>query len=74
MKIDICEVIENEDGSADYKFLFDDEALISFAMLGMRFVIEKELEKYGHPNTERAGNSGSGEESDKSVPPEFPGF
>lgn len=49
MKIDICEVIENEDGSADYKFLFDKEALISFAMLGMRFVIEKELEKYGHP-------------------------
>jgi hypothetical protein len=46
MKIDICEVIENEDGSADYKFLFDEEALILFAKLGMRFAIEKELEKH----------------------------
>jgi hypothetical protein len=48
MKVDICEVIENEDGSADYKVLFDEEALISFAILGMRFVIEKELEKNGY--------------------------
>ena len=74
MKVDICEVIENEDGSADYKVLFDEEALISFAILGMRFVIEKELEKNGHPNTEGTRNANPREGSDKSVPPEFSEF
>lgn len=74
MRIEICEVIENEDGSADYKFLFDEEALILFAKLGMKAAIKEELKRHGYPDTEGAGNSGSGEGSDKSVPPEFPGF
>jgi hypothetical protein len=69
MKIDICEVIENEDGSADYKFLFDEEALILFARLGMRAAIEKELKRHGHPDTE-----GSGGGSDTDFHEQFPGL
>jgi hypothetical protein len=74
MKIDICEVIENEDGSADYKFLFDEEALILFARLGMRAAIEKELKRHGHPDTEGSGDACSGGGSDTDFHEQFPGL
>lgn len=67
MKIEIEDIRENEDGSDDYIFLFDEEALIAFAKLGIRAAIEKELAKHGHSDAEGPGDSEAGEECNKSV-------
>jgi hypothetical protein len=64
VKIEVEDIRENEDGTADYAFLFDEEALIAFAKLGIRAAVEKELARHGHTNTEGAGSAGSGEGSD----------
>lgn len=68
MKIEIEDIRENEDGTADYVFLFDEEALISLAKLGMRAAIEKEIAKRGHIDTEGSGDIGAGEKFDPFVP------
>jgi hypothetical protein len=49
VKIEIEDIRENEDGSADYIFLFDEEALIALAKIGLRAAVEKELAKHGPP-------------------------
>jgi hypothetical protein len=49
VKIEIEDIRENEDGSADYIFLFDEEALIALAKIGLRAAVEKELAKRGPP-------------------------
>jgi hypothetical protein len=67
VKIEVEEIRENEDGTADYAFLFDEEALIAFAKLGIRAAVEKELARHGHTNTEGSGDSETGEECNKSV-------
>jgi hypothetical protein len=64
VKIEVEDIRENEDGTADYAFLFDEEALIAFAKLGIRAAVEKELARHGHTNTEGTRNAGSGESSD----------
>jgi hypothetical protein len=74
VKIEVEEIRENEDGTADYAFLFDEEVLIAFVKLGIRAAIEKELARHGHSDAEGTGNAGSGEGGDTDFHEQFSGL
>ena len=74
MKISVEEVIENEDGSADYKFVLDIEAITLLAKIGLEKVLKEAAERYGYLNPEGAGDVEAGEDGDPPVHGEVPGL
>lgn len=74
MKIGVEEIIENEDGSADYTFTLDIEAVTLLAKIGLEKVLKEAAERYGHLNPEGAGDAEAGEDGDPPVHGEVPGL
>lgn len=74
--VTVADIVDHDDGSATIRFDIGPEALKMFATIGLQqCLIDKAREILdGHPDTEGAGNAGSGEGGSGSVPPEFPGF
>lgn len=74
MKIGVEKVTENEDGSVDYVFDLDPEALTILARIGLEKILKEAAEKYGHLNPKGAGDFEAGEDGDPPVHGEFPGL
>ena len=74
--VKVLEIIDHDDGSATISFDMGIEALKVFAAIGLQqCLIDKAKEILdGHSDAEGSGDAGTGEGSDKPVPPEFPGF
>ena len=74
MKISVEDIIDNEDGSADYVFDIDIEMFAILARIGLEKILKEAAEKYGHLNPERAGDAEAGEDGDPPVHGEVPGL
>ena len=64
MKIEVEEIIEHEDGSADITFDVDIETLIALARIGLTALLEKAAKEVSDAKTDE----------DPLVYGEFPGF